>query len=131
MSIASLLAMSLGFIVAAVGVLAMAFPSVLLDFGRSLQSPGALYVVAVARIAFGAILVWAASNSRTPRTLLVLGIFIVIAGLVTPFFGVDRSRSIFDWWLTQGSFFARAWPIVAIAFGIFIAYVTVPRGSGA
>jgi hypothetical protein len=131
MSIANISAVALGFVVAAIGVLGVAAPSVLLEFGRSLQSAGALYVVAAMRVGFGIILVWAAPNSRTPRILRILGIFIVIAGLVTPFLGVERSRAIFDWWSTGGSFFTRAWPMAAVGFGLFIAYVNLPRGSGA
>jgi len=129
MPVANLLAMGLGFVVAAIGVLALAAPSVLLELGRTLQSPTGLYVVAAVRVGFGMILVWAASNSRTPRTLRILGTFIIIAGLVTPFFGVERTRAAFDWWSTQGSLVGRAWPIAAVGFGLFIAYTTSFRGS--
>ena len=128
MPVANLLAMGLGFIVAAIGVLALAAPSVLLELGRTLQSPTVLYAIAAVRVGFGIVLVWVASNSRTPRTLRVLGIFIIIAGLVTPFFGIERTRAMFDWWSTQGSF-ARAWPFAAIGFGLFLAYTTSFRGS--
>ena len=83
MPIANLLAMALGFVVAAIGVLGVAAPLVLLEFGRLLQSANALYIVAALRIVFGVILLWAAPNSRTPRTLRILGIFIIIAGLLT------------------------------------------------
>jgi uncharacterized membrane protein YidH (DUF202 family) len=132
MPIANLLAMALGFVVAAIGVLGVAAPSVLLEFGRLLQTAGALYVVAAVRVVFGTILFWAAPNSRTPRTLRILGIFIIIAGLLTPFFGVERSRAMFDWWSTQGPLFTRAWPFVAVGFGLFIAYAaTSPRRSAA
>jgi uncharacterized membrane protein YidH (DUF202 family) len=131
MPIANLLAMALGLVVAAMGVLGFAAPSVLVELGRSLQSASALYVVAAVRVMFGTILFWAAPNSRTPRTLRILGIFIIIAGLVTPFFGVERSRAMFDWWSTQGSFFTRAWPIAAVGFGLFIAYAASPRRSAA
>lgn len=130
MPIANVFAMTLGLVVAAIGVLGIAAPSTLLELGRSLQSAGGLYVVAVVRVGFGSVLVWAAPNSRAPRTLLVLGIFIIIAGLVTPFLGVERSRAVFDWWLTQGSYFTRAWPIVAVGLGLFIAYAST-RGSTA
>ena len=129
MPIQNLLAVALGLVVATIGILGVAAPSVLLEFGRSLQSAGALYVIAAVRIGFGAILIWAASNSRTPRTLLVLGVLIIIAGVATPFFGVERSRTVFDWWSTQGSFLTRVWPFAAIGFGLFIAYVGAPRGS--
>jgi len=130
MPLANLLAMALGFVTVGAGVVAIAAPSVLLEFGRSLHSPGAVYVVAAARVGFGTILLWAAPNSRTPGTLRVLGAFLIIAGVVAPFLGVEKSRAVFDWWSTQGSFFTRAWPIAAIGVGLFIAYATSPRGSG-
>jgi len=126
MPVANLLAMALGFVVAAIGVLSLVAPSILLEFGRTMQSPSVLYVVAAVRIGFGVILLWAATNSRTPRTLIVLGILIVIAGVVTPFLG--RTGGAFDWWSTS-SFFARAWPIAAVGLGLFIAYTSSPQGS--
>jgi len=128
MPIANLLAMGLGFIVAAIGVLALGAPSILLELGRTLQSPTGLYVVAAVRVGFGIVLFWAASNSRTPRTLRILGAFIIIAGLITPFLGVERTRAAFDWWSTQGAAFARVGPVAAVAFGLFIAYTTSFRG---
>ena len=118
--------MALGFVVTAIGTLGVVAPSVLLEFGRSLQSAAALYGVAAVRIAFGTILFWAAPNSRTPRTLRILGIFIIIAGVLTLFFGVERSRAMFDWWSTQSPSFTRAWTIVAVGFGLFIAYAAIP-----
>ena len=127
MPIANIFAMVLGFVVAAIGVLGMAAPSFLLEFGRLLQSAGALWIVAALRIGFGAILLCAAPNSRTPRTLLVIGLFIVAAGLATPFFGVGRAQAMFDWWSAQGPFVMRALPMAAVGFGLFIAYVTLPR----
>ena len=131
MPIANILAMALGFVVAALGVLGIAAPSYLLEFARLLQTAGAIYVVAAVRVGFGAVLIWAAPDSRTPRTLRILGAFLIIAGLATPFLGVERSRAVFDWWSTQGSLFTRAWPMAAVGFGVFIAYATSPRGSGA
>ena len=129
MPVANLLATALGFVVAAIGVLGLAAPSTLLELGRTVQSPGVLYVLAAARVGFGVILFWAAADSRTPRTLRILGAFIVVAGVVTPFLG--RTGAALDWWSTQGSFFAHAWPLAAVGLGLFIAYTSLPRGSGA
>lgn len=123
MPIANLLAMALAFVVAAIGVLGVAAPSVLLEFGRSLQTTGALFVLAALRVAFGAILLWAAPDSRTPRTLRIVGVLVIVAGVITPFLGVDRSP--------QGSFLARVGPGATIVFGLFVAYAAMPRGSGA
>ena len=126
---ANVLAKGQGFVMAAIGVLGVVAPSILLELGRSLQSPGALYLVAAIRVGFGIILFWAAPNSRTPRTFRILGIVIIIAGLVAPFFGVDRARAMFDWWSTHGTFVTRAGPLAAVLFGLFIAYSTRSRGS--
>ena len=131
MPIANFLAMAVGFVIAAIGALGVAAPSALFEFGRSLQSAGALYVLAALRIALGAILVWAAPDSRTPRMLGIFGGLIIVAGIATPFFGLERSRALLDWWSTQGSLLARAWPVTAIIVGLLVAYVAVPRGSGA
>lgn len=131
MPIANLLAVALGFVIAAIGALGIAAPSVLFEFGRLLQSASALYVLAALRVALGTILVWAAPDSRTPRTLRIFGALIIVAGVATPFFGVERSHAMFDWWSTQSSFFMRAWPVTAVIFGLFVAYAALPRGSGA
>ena len=139
MRIAKALATTLGLVIAAIGVLGVVVPSVLLEFGRSLQTANALYVVAAVRVLFGAILLWAAPASRTPKILRFIGVFIIIAGVITPFFGVERAHAMFEWWSTQGSFFTRAWAIVAVVFGLLIVYAVTsnrrlrrltPRSTG-
>ena len=122
----------MGILIAAIGVVGIAAPLVLLEFGRSLQTPSALYVVAAVRIIFGAVLLWVAGASRMPRTLRVIGIVIVVAGLLTLFFGVERSQAMLDWWSSQGLLFMRAWAGVAVILGLFIVYaVTSPRRAAA
>lgn len=131
MHISKLLAMVLGLAIAVVGLLGVAAPSVLLEFGRSLQTTNGLYVVAAIRVVFGAVLLWAAPRSRMPRILRLLGALIIIAGVSTPFLGIERFRAMFDWWSSQGAFFTRAWAVVAIAFGLFIAYAVTTRRQSA
>ena len=113
----------MGLIIVAFGVVDIAAPSVLLEFGRSLLTPTALYVVAVVRVIFGALLLWIASASRMPRTLRVIGVLVIVAGLFTPFFGVERSKAILNWWSSQGPLSIRTLGGVAIIFGLFLVYV--------
>ena len=123
-----LLAMAVGAVIAAIGLVGMAVPSVLLEFGRSLQTPGALYAVAVVRVAVGALLFWVGSASRMPRMLRVIGTVVMVAGLLTPFFGVERAQAMLIWWSSHGRVFMRAWAALAVAFGLFIIYaVASPR----
>lgn len=118
----------MGALIAAIGAVGVAAPSLLIEFAQSLQTPVALYVVAAVRIGFGVVLVWAAAVSRMPRTLRVIGIVIIVLGLLTPLFGVERSQATLGWFLSQGPLFVRAMASVAITFGLFVIYaVNSPR----
>jgi uncharacterized membrane protein len=126
------LTMAIGLAIATIGLVVVAAPSLLLEFGQSLLTPTALYIVAAVRIGIGLVLVRVAPDSRTPKVLRIVGILIIIAGLLTPFFGVERSRAIFDWLSGQDPLFVRLGAGVAVAFGLFIIYaVTSPRRTDA
>jgi hypothetical protein len=132
MKLANVLATFMGALIAAIGIVGIAVPSVLLEFGQSLQTPGALYVVVAVRIIFGAVLIWVASASRMPRTLRVLGVIIIVAALLTPLFGVERAQAMLSWFSSQGSLFMRVWAGIPVIFGVFIVYaVNPPRRAAA
>ena len=121
--IAKVLALAIAFI----GAVGVASPSHLLAFAQSLLEPAALYVVAAVRIAFGVVLVLAAPGSRMPKALRLLGVVIIVVGALTPFFGIEHARSMLSWWASQPAWFMRAWSLLAIAFGGFVAYAVSPR----
>jgi uncharacterized membrane protein YidH (DUF202 family) len=123
--------MTLGLVVAAVGGVGLVAPSALLDFGQSLQTTQALYIVAVVRVVFGAILVSVAPASRMPGTLRILGAFIIVAGVATPISGAQRAHDLLDWWSSQDPLFTRAWAAVAVVFGMFIVYAVAARRRSA
>ena len=127
MKVRKLVATVMGALISAIGLVGLAAPSLLLEFGQSLQTPAALYVVAAVRIVFGAVLVWVASVSRMPSTLRVLGVVIIVLGLFTPLFGVERSQGALNWFSSQGPLLVRALASVAIIFGLFIIYAVNSR----
>lgn len=114
--------MVLGFTVAAIGAVGVVDPLVLLELGDSLLTPTVLYTAAAVRVLFGAVLLWLAPASRAPKTLRVIGALLVVAGVLTPFVGLEHSRATLDWLLTQGPLFTRAWAGVAVLLGLFIVY---------
>jgi hypothetical protein len=58
----------------------------------------------------------------------VLGAIVVLAGLATPLFGVDRTRAVLDWEVEQGTALVRVGAGIALAFGAFLAFaVTTGR----
>jgi hypothetical protein len=119
--------MMIGVAVAGLGLVGLVAPAQLLDFGRSLLTETGLYVVAAVRVAFGLLLLFAARLSRMPRTLRVLGIVIIVAGLTTPLFGVERSIAMFNWLSAQAPALVRVMATFAIAFGTLVVYATLPR----
>jgi hypothetical protein len=123
------LAFVLGGCIAAVGIGGLVAPSGLVWIARHSVTSGAFYLIAAVRVAFGLVLVSAASASRAPRTLRIMGYVIVVAGLATALTGlvsIERARTIIDWWLQQGVGMIRVTAVVLVALGGFVAYACLP-----
>jgi hypothetical protein len=123
--------MIVGAAIAGLGCVGLLVPSLLLVFGNSLITETGLYIVAGVRIAFGLLLLLAARFSRMPRVLRAIGVVIIIAGLITPLFGVERSASMFNWFSAQGFGFVRVVATFAIVLGASIVYAASPRRGSA
>ena len=119
-------ALVIGVLVLLVGAIGVAAPDVFLSVGRSVITPGGLYAIAALRIALGLVFLLAAPASRAPRTLRVLGVLVIIAGLTTPWFGVARSLAVLDWWASVGPSLRRLEAGVAVALGGLLVYVFRP-----
>jgi hypothetical protein len=124
------LALLIALFVMVVGVTGVIAPDRLITIGRQLITPTGLYVIGGLRVAIGLILFLAARASRAPRTLRVLGVIVIIAGLTTPLFGVERARAILDW-ESHGTQFIRVGAALAIALGALLAFLvgTGPRAK--
>ena len=123
-------AIAFGLMIAVIGFVGLVNPALILDATKFTLTALGLYIVAAIRIVFGLVLIGAAITSRMPRTLRILGAFIVLAGIITPFFGVERTRAIVEWWSAQSIAFMRTWVSFAIIFGLFIIYAVAPRRGG-
>jgi hypothetical protein len=119
MKILKIVASLLSLVIAGLGVVGLVAPAVLLEFGRSLLAPPALYWVAAVRVVFGALLVIVATQSRMPRTLQVIGAVIVVVGILTPLFGTERVGEIFAWISAQSSSLVRAVAVLPLGIGLF------------
>jgi len=122
----------LGIVIAVVGAVGIVTPTSLVTIAGVFVTPIGLYAAAALRVALGAALVVAAPTSRTPTTLRVLGVLIIVGGLVTPLIGVERARVFLAWWATQGTMGMRLWASIALVFGLFVAYAArTPRSKRA
>jgi hypothetical protein len=124
-----LLGLVAGALLIVAGAISFAAPDLRLSLESSVITTAGLYTIAALRIAIGLGFMLAASASRAPRTLRALGLIVVIAGLSTPLFGVERARAVVNWLSSAGPLLMRLDAVVAMAFGGFLVYVfrTPPR----
>ena len=116
------IALLVAFVIMCVGVTGIFMPETLLSVGRYVVTPNGLYAVAALRVGIGLVLMLVARVSRAPRTLRTLGAVVLVAGLATPLFGVDRARAVLDWEATQGTALIRIGAGLAVLGGAFIAF---------
>ena len=117
------LALLVGLLILVLGLLGAVTPDILVTIGHRSVTPAGLYVVAALRVIIGLVLLGVSSGSRMPRTLRVFGIVVLVAGLTTPFLGVERARAIMNWMLAPGPVVVRLLALLAVGFGSFIIYV--------
>ena len=108
------------------GVAGLLMPDRVASVRLIAATQGGLLAVAVLRSAIGIVLIMVAPRSRAPKTLQVFGALLLLAGMVTPLFGVARSKAVLDWEAAQGPILVRSWAIVAIALSGALAFVMKP-----
>ena len=118
-----LLGLVIGAVVILVSAISFAVPDLKLSLERSAMTPTGLYAIAVLRIAIGLVFVFAAPASRTPRTVRVLGLVVIIAGLTTPWFGVTRAQAVVNWLASAGPLLMRLDAGAGMALGGFLVHV--------
>jgi membrane-bound ClpP family serine protease len=117
----------LGLVIGALVMLASATsfvaPDLRLALERSVMTPAGFYAIAALRIALGLVFVLAAPASRASRTLRVLGLIVIIAGVTTPWFGVVRARAVVNWLESAAPLWMRVDAVAGMALGGFLVYV--------
>jgi hypothetical protein len=118
-----LLGLVLGALVILAGAISFAAPDLRLSLEGSMMTPARLYAIAAFRIAIGIVFMLAAPASRAPRTVRVLGLIVIVAGLATPWFGVARALAVVNWLASAGPLWMRLDAGVGMALGSFLIYV--------
>jgi hypothetical protein len=108
----------LGLLIATIGTVGVVAPTRLLAIARWFVTPRGFYAAIVIRLLVGSILILAAPAGAWPGTFRVLGILVVGAGLLTPVIGLERSRTLLQWWSARGSWLHRLWGALALGLGL-------------
>ena len=116
----------IGVLIVFQGLLGILLPGTFMQLVSEFQFPPVIYIAAVIRVVFGLVLVFEAPASRAPVLLGVLGVFITVGGLLTPFFGMHFAHVILGWWSDGGVAMVRGWAVLALVLGLFVAWASWP-----
>src|SRR5256885_17049730 len=84
------------------GLTGVLWPEGLMQLATYSFSRTGLYVVAAARVVLGGLLFFAASATRTPKTVRVIGLVILIAGIATAVISPDCAALMKTWLVVRG-----------------------------
>jgi hypothetical protein len=111
------------FIAALMGLLGLTgvlWPEALMQLATYSFSQTGMYVVAAVRIVLGGLLLFAAGATRTPKTVRVIGLVILLAGIATVLISPERAAFMKVWLLARGPDTLRIAACIPLAVGIFI-----------
>lgn len=126
-----IIALGIGALLILVGLTGVLWPEGLLDLVKYSFTSTGIYVTAITRMVLGALLLVAASATRTPKTIRVIAVIIFLAGVATALISPDRAQLLRDWWVSHGPDVLRiaaCFPL-AVGFFILVATMTRPRNS--
>jgi hypothetical protein len=109
--------------IAAMGVIIIVKPSLAHDWTRLLADKTGMWITTAIRAVLALGLLAAASESKAPMVLRMLGLLILIVAIVIPILGVDRHRRMIDWWLARKRTVQMICGAAAFVFGIGLIYI--------
>lgn len=105
------------------GVLTIVKPALVHDWTQLLADKAGMWTATAIRAVLGLGLLAAASESKAPMLLRLLGLLILILAILTPVLGLDRHRRMIDWWLTRRRTVQTMCGAAAFVFGVGLIYV--------
>jgi hypothetical protein len=109
--------------IAVLGALLLIKPALVHDLTRLLADKTGMWIVASIRAVLSLGLLAAASESKAPMLLRILGLLILIVAIVMPILGVDRHRRMIDWWLARARTVQMLAGVAAFVLGVALIYL--------
>ena len=121
-----------GAVITLFGMVGMVDPKKLVGWVQSAwQAPRGFYLTIFIRLTFGALLLSAASESRFPQALRILGMHSLAAAVLIPIIGFARLKRFVDWWAERPTGWVRIWSLGAVGFGVFLVWAGARMVPGA
>jgi len=112
----------IGIVLVGMGIMYLLNPKTLRQFVAFFEQGRRLYIAGILRIVIGVILLAAASQCRWVGVVLALGILILIGGIVIFILGLERLKSMINWWNKRPLIVIRLMGLIALAVGALLLY---------
>lgn len=113
---------SIGILIVIWTVLLAALPAIMLRVIEFAKVGKRSYFLGVARIVFGALLLWACPSAHIMWIPAALGALMVLSGIFIFAIGMPRLQAIMTWWSMRGENVRRALAIVGACLGALLIY---------
>lgn len=113
---------SLGIIFVLVGVLYLLKPDFMKSIMEFFKKGKRLYLAGVIRFVLAVIFLLGARECDITWVIVVFGILFIIGGLLIFTLGLERLKSIIDWWQKQSVLLLRVIALVTVAVGAIVIY---------
>src|SRR4051794_30084898 len=114
------IALLIAALITLLGLTGVLWPEGLMQLAIYSFTATGLYVVAGVRVVLGALLFIVARATRTPKTVRVMGLIILVAGIATGLIPADRAQLMKEWWIGHGPDALRIAACFPLAAGIII-----------
>lgn len=109
--------------IAVMGLVMIFKPALGHDLTRLLADKTGMWIATAIRAVLALGLLAAASESKAPMLLRLLGLLILIIAIVMPILGLDRHRRMIDWWQARKRAVEIMCGTAAFVFGVGLIYV--------
>jgi hypothetical protein len=108
---------------AAFGVVVIVKPALAHEWTRLFADKRGMWIATAIRAVLALGLLSAASESKAPMLLKILGLIILLVAIIMPILGLDRHRRMIDWWLARARTTEIFCGVAAFVFGIGLIYL--------
>jgi len=109
--------------IAAMGVVVIFAPARANDLTRLFADKTGMWIATGIRAVLALGLLAAATESKAPMLLRILGLIILIVAIVIPILGLDRHRRMIDWWLARDRNTQIICGAASFVLGVVLIYV--------
>jgi hypothetical protein len=109
--------------VAAMGVVVIIKPTLAHEWTRLFDNKNGMWIATAIRAVLALGLFAAASESKAPLLLRLIGLIILLVAIVMPILGVDRHRRMIEWWLARKRSVEMMCGAAAFVFGLALIYL--------